>query len=58
MEKVVAEVQVPVVQVEEGADADPGNIESLWVLPWSRATELDYTELMAMCNFAAELLNN
>ena len=51
LNELVAEVAVPVIQVE-----DPGIIESLRVLPWNRARELDPAELMAMCDYAAELL--
>ena len=58
LEEVVAELEVPVMEVDQGAGVDQGIIDSLRSLPWSQARDMNYHDLINMCDYAAQILNN
>ena len=58
LEEVVAELEVPVMEVDQGAGVDQGIIDSLRSLPWSQARDMNYHDSINMCDFAMQILNN
>ena len=58
LEEVIAELEVPLVEVNQGAVVDQKIIDSLRSLPWSQARDMNYHDFIIMCDYAVQILNN